>query len=432
MLEKLFDLKKHETTVSTEVIAGITTFLAMAYIVFINPNILGTTGMDKGAVIVATCLAAAFGCFIMAFWANWPVGMAPGMGLNAFFAYTVVAGMGWAWQAALGAVFISGCIFILLTITGLRRWIVEAIPSSLQVAIPAGIGLFLALIALKSAGIVTKNDATFVTMGNLHAPQAILAIVGFFIIAFLDFFKIKGAILIGILTITIISMALGYTTFNGLVSAPPSIAPTLLQLDIKAAIGKGIFNVVLVFVLVEIFDATGVLTGLAKRAGLVSGSKGNAGINRALFADSASIFGGSLLGTSSTTAYIESMAGIQAGGRTGLTAFVIGVLFLLALFFSPLIGTVPSYATAPALVYVAGLMLSELSHVEWEDITEAAPAALTALVMPFTYSIANGLAFGFISYTALKLVTGRHRDVHPAAWIIAILFLLRFAWLPEH
>jgi adenine/guanine/hypoxanthine permease len=432
MLEKLFDLKKHETTVSTEVVAGITTFLAMAYIVFINPNILGTTGMDKGAVIVATCLAAAFGCFIMAFWANWPVGMAPGMGLNAFFAYTVVAGMGWAWQAALGAVFISGCIFILLTITGLRRWIVEAIPSSLQVAIPAGIGLFLALIALKSAGIVTKNDATFVTMGNLHAPQAILAIVGFFIIASLDFFKIKGAILIGILTITIISMALGYTTFNGLVSAPPSIAPTLLQLDIKAAIGKGIFNVVLVFVLVEIFDATGVLTGLAKRAGLVSGSKGNAGINRALFADSASIFGGSLLGTSSTTAYIESMAGIQAGGRTGLTAFVIGVLFLLALFFSPLIGTVPSYATAPALVYVAGLMLSELSHVEWKDITEAAPAAVTALVMPFTYSIANGLAFGFISYTALKLVTGRHRDVHPAAWIIAILFLLRFAWLPEH
>jgi adenine/guanine/hypoxanthine permease len=432
MLEKLFDLKKHETTVSTEVVAGITTFLAMAYIVFINPNILGTTGMDKGAVIVATCLAAAFGCFIMAFWANWPVGMAPGMGLNAFFAYTVVAGMGWAWQAALGAVFISGCIFILLTITGLRRWIVEAIPSSLQVAIPAGIGLFLALIALKSAGIVTKNDATFVTMGNLHAPQAILAIVGFFIIASLDFFKIKGAILIGILTITIISMALGYTTFNGLVSVPPSIAPTLLQLDIKAAIGKGIFNVVLVFVLVEIFDATGVLTGLAKRAGLVSGSKGNAGINRALFADSASIFGGSLLGTSSTTAYIESMAGIQAGGRTGLTAFVIGVLFLLALFFSPLIGTVPSYATAPALVYVAGLMLSELSHVEWKDITEAAPAAVTALVMPFTYSIANGLAFGFISYTALKLVTGRHRDVHPAAWIIAILFLLRFAWLPEH
>jgi adenine/guanine/hypoxanthine permease len=432
MLEKLFDLKKHKTTVSTEVVAGITTFLAMAYIVFINPTILGTTGMDKGAVIVATCLAAAFGCFIMAFWANWPVGMAPGMGLNAFFAYTVVAGMGWAWQEALGAVFISGCIFILLTLTGLRRWIVEAIPSSLQVAIPAGIGLFLALIALKSAGIVTKNDATFITMGNLHAPQAIFAIGGFFIIASLDCFKIKGAILIGILTITTISMAFGYTTFNGLVSAPPSIVPTLLQLDIKAAIGKGIFNVVLVFVLVEIFDATGVLTGLAKRAGLIGGSKGNAGINRALFADSAAIFGGSLLGTSSTTAYVESMAGIQAGGRTGLTAFVIGVLFLLALFFSPLIAIVPPYATAPALVYVAGLMLSELSHVKWGDITEAAPAALTALIMPFTYSIANGLAFGFISYTALKLATGRHRDVHPAAWIIAILFLVRFAWLPDH
>lgn len=432
MLDRLFHLKKHDTTVSTEIIAGISTFLAMAYIVFVNPNILGTTGMDKGAVIVATCLAAAFGCFIMAFWVNWPVGMAPGMGLNAFFAFTVVAGMGWSWQAALGAVFISGCVFILLTLTGLRRWIVEAIPSSLQVAIPAGIGLFLALIALKSAGIVTKNDATFVTLGNLHTHQALLAILGFFIIASLDFLKVKGAILIGILIITILSIAMDYTEFSGLVSMPPSIAPTLLQLDIMSAIEKGLFNVVLVFVLVEIFDATGVLTGIAKRANLVGGDKGNAGINRALFADSASIFGGSLLGTSSTTAYVESMAGIQAGGRTGLTALVIGVLFLLALFFTPLISAVPPYATAPALVYVAGLMLSELTHIKWADITEAAPAALTALVMPFTYSIANGLAFGFISYTTLKLVTGRYKDVHPAAWIVALLFLLRFAWLPEH
>ncbi len=431
MFEKLFHLKQNNTNIQTEVVAGLTTFLAMAYIVFVNPNILGTTGMDKGAVIVATCLAAALGCFIMAFWANWPVGMAPGMGLNAFFAFTVVAGMGWSWQAALGAVFISGCIFLLLTVTGVRRWIVEAIPHSLQSAIPAGIGLFLALIALKSAGIVTKNDATFVTLGNLHDPKALLAILGFFIIAALDFLKVKGAILIGILSVTVLSMVLGLTAFHGVMSTPPSIMPTLLQLDIMSALGKGLFSVVMVFVLVEVFDATGTLTGVAKRAKLMDDDKNNKGLSRALFADSSSIFAGSLLGTSSTTAYIESMAGVQAGGRTGLTALVIGVLFLAALFFSPLIDAVPAYATAPALIYVAGLMLSELGHIDWGDITEAAPAALTALAMPFTYSIANGLAFGFISFVTLKLVTGRYKQVHPAAWVIAALFLARFIWLPE-
>ncbi len=430
MLEKIFELKKHKTDVQTEVVAGLTTFLAMAYIVFINPSILGTTGMDKGAVIVATCLAAALGCFIMAFWANWPVGLAPGMGLNAFFAFTVVAGMGWTWQAALGAVFVSGCIFILLTVTGVRRWIVDSIPASLQSAIPVGIGLFLALIALKSAGIVTKNEATLVGLGNLHDPKVLLAIFGFFIIAALDYLRVKGAILIGILTVTALSMALGFTTFKGVVSMPPSIMPTLMQMDIQAAVAQGLFNVVLVIVLVEIFDATGVLTGLAKRAGLMNGGD-RKGINRALFADSTSILGGSVLGTSSTTAYIESMAGVQAGGRTGLTAMVIGLLFLLALFLSPLIDVVPAYATAPALVYVAGLMLAELKHIDWDDVTEAAPAAVAALVMPFTYSIANGLAFGFITYTVLKLVTGRHRQVHPAAWVIAILFVIRFIWFME-
>ena len=431
MLEKFFHLKQHNTNVQTEVVAGITTFLAMAYIVFVNPNILSTTGMDKGAVIVATCLAAALGCFIMAFWANWPVGMAPGMGLNAFFAFTVVAGLGWTWQAALGAVFVSGCIFILLTVTGVRRWIVESIPKSLQSAIPAGIGLFLALIALKSAGVVVKNDATLVGLGNLHDPKVLLAVLGFFIIAALDTLKVKGAILIGILSITALSILLGLSGFQGVVSAPPSILPTFMQLDIVSAISHGFFNVVLVFVLVEVFDATGTLTGVAKRANLLSDDPQHTGLNRALFADSTSIFAGSLLGTSSTTAYIESMAGVQAGGRTGLTAMVIGVLFLLALFFSPLIDAVPAYATAPALIYVAGLMLSELTHIDWSDITEAAPAALTALAMPFTYSIANGLAFGFLSYTTLKLATGRHKEVHPAAWVIAALFLVRFVWLPE-
>ncbi|HEY4079455.1 MAG TPA: NCS2 family permease [Burkholderiaceae bacterium] len=431
MLEKLFRLGENKTSVRTELIAGTTTFLAMAYIVFVNPSILGTTGMDKGAVTVATCLAAAIGCFIMAFYANWPVGMAPGMGLNAFFAFGVVQSMGWSWQAALGAVFISGCVFILLTVTGIRRWIVAAIPLSLQSAIPAGIGLFLALIALSNAGIVVPSAATKVTLGALQKPEALMAIFGFFLIAGLDFFKVRGAILIGILAVTGLSMALGYTHYEGLVATPPSILPTFGKLDIMAAASKGIFNVVLVFVLVEVFDATGTLTGVARKAGLMDHSGSEAshkGINRALFADSASILSGSLLGTSSTTAYIESLAGIQAGGRTGLTSATVGVFFLLALFFTPLIGVVPAYATAPALVYVAALMLSELAHIDWSDITESVPAAMAAMVMPFTYSIANGLAFGFISFATLKLVTGRYREVPPAAWVIAILFLVRFSF----
>jgi AGZA family xanthine/uracil permease-like MFS transporter len=431
MLQKLFLLRENSTTVQTEIVAGLTTFLAMVYIVFVNPNILSTTGMDKGAVIVATCLAAAFGCFVMAFWANWPVGMAPGMGLNAFFAFTVVQGMGWTWQAALGAVFISGCIFVLLTVTGVRRWIVDAIPESLQVAIPAGIGLFLGLIALKSAGVVVKSDATFVMMGNLHDKSVVFAVIGFFTIVSLDHFKVRGSILIGILTVTVLGLCFDANVQmpKNLVSLPPSIAPIFMQLDVAQAWSKGIFNVVLVFVLVEVFDATGVLSGVARRAGLLNRPDG---INKALSADSVAILGGSVLGTSSTTAYIESLAGIQAGGRTGLTALTIGILFLAALFFAPLITIVPMYATAPALVYVAALMLSELSHVKWDKLTEAVPAALTVFAMPFTFSIANGLAFGFISYTTLKLLTGQWRDVHPAAWVIAILFTARFIFLDGH
>lgn len=432
MLEKFFKLKENGTTVQTEVVAGLTTFLSMAYIIFVNPNILGTTGMDRGAIIVATCLAAALGCVIMGLLANWPIGLAPGMGLNAFFAFTIVATMQWTWQQALGAVFISGVAFILLTVTGLRKYIVEAIPGSLQAAIPAGIGLFLGLIALSNAGIVIKSDATKVAMGSLHDVKVLMALGGLLLIAALDFFKIKGAILIGILAVTIMSMLGGFTQFNGLVSAPPSLTPSFLQLDLMGAFEKGIVSVVMVMVLVEVFDATGTLTGVARRANLIQPGKPSKGMDRALFADSLAIFGGSLIGTSSTTVYIESVSGVQAGGRTGLTAVVIGFFFLLALFFSPLIGTVPAYAVAPALVYVAGLMLSELSHIEWNDVTEAIPAALTTIIMPFTYSIANGLAFGFISYTALKLATGRYKEVHPAAWVISCLFLIRFAFFAEH
>ncbi len=427
MLEDYFKLKEQGTSVRTEVIAGITTFLTMSYIIFVNPEILSSTGMDRNAVFVATCLAAALGSLIMALVARWPIGMAPGMGLNAFFAFTVVGAMGFSWQQALGCVFISGVIFLLLTVTGVRSWLVAGIPHSMRSAVAAGIGLFLAIIALKSSGIVVANEATLVAMGDVTQTGPLLAILGFFIIAALDGLKVRGAILIGILIITVLSMVLGVSQFGGVVSMPPSIAPTFLQLDIVGALHSGLVHVILVFVLVEVFDATGTLIGVAKRAGLIEEGKPNR-LGRALLADSTAIVAGSLLGTSSTTAYVESASGVQAGGRTGLTALVVALLFVAALFFSPLAGAVPVYATAPALLYVACLMLRELVDVEWGDVTEAAPAALTALMMPFTYSIANGLAFGFISYAVLKAVTGQPAKVHPATWLVAALFVIRFAF----
>ncbi|MCB1372510.1 MAG: NCS2 family permease, partial [Rhodobacteraceae bacterium] len=420
MLESLFKLEEHGTNLRTEAIAGLTTFLTMAYIIFVNPQILATTGMDQSAVFVATCLAAALGSAIMGFYANWPIAMAPGMGLNAFFAFTVVGTMGFTWQSALGAVFISGCIFLLLTVTGVRRWLVAGIPHSMRSAVAAGIGMFLGIIALKNAGIVVASEATYVALGHMTDPAPMLAMIGLFVIAALDTLKVKGAILIGILGVTIVSIFLGLSEFGGIVSTPPSIAPTFLQLDILGAISTGILQVVLVFVLVEVFDATGTLIGVAKRAGLLTEGSGhtNPQLGKALLSDSSAIVAGSFLGTSSTTAYVESASGVLAGGRTGLTAVVVAVLFLAALFFAPLAGTVPAFATAPALLYVACLMMRELTDIDWDDITEAVPSALTALMMPLTYSIANGLAFGFISYALIKLLTGRVREVHAATWLV--------------
>ncbi len=430
MFERLFKLSEHNTSVRTEVVAGVTTFLTMSYIIFVNPDILSTTGMDRDAVFVATCLAAALGSAVMALVANWPIAMAPGMGLNAFFAFTVVAALGFTWQQALGAVFISGMIFVVLTVTGIRSWLIAGIPHSLRSAIAAGIGLFLGIIALKTAGIVVANPATLVGLGDLQQTGPLLAIFGFFVIAVLDALRVKGAILIGILAVTVISWMVGVSEFHGIVSAPPSILPTFFQLDIMGALHGGLLHVILVFVLVEVFDATGTLIGVAKRAKLIEPGKPNR-LGRALLADSTAIVAGSMLGTSSTTAYVESASGVQAGGRTGLTALVVAVLFLAALFISPLAGSVPPYATAPALLYVACLMIRELVDVDWEELTESAPAALTALAMPFTYSIANGLAFGFISYVVLKACTGRWRAIHPATLIVAILFVIRFAFFAD-
>jgi len=428
MLDKFFKLSQSGTDVRTELLAGLTTFLTMVYIIFVNPSILGDAGMPRESVFVATCIVAALGTAVMGLYANYPIAMAPGMGLNAYFAYAVVLGMGIAWQAALGAVFISGCLFILVTLLGLRGAIVNGIPRSMRVAITVGLGMFLALIALKNAGIVVASEATLVKAGDLHQPQAIMAVVGFLAIVALDRLNVKGAILIGIVLVTVLSFFFGGNTYKGIFSAPPSIDPTLFQLDIPGALSAGILNVVLVFFLVELFDATGTLMGVARRAGLLVEGKMER-LNKALLADSGAIVAGAVLGTSSTTAYLESASGVQAGGRTGLTALAVAVLFLACLFIAPLAGVVPAYATAPALLFVACLMLSDLGDVEWGDSTESIPAAVTALGMPFTFSIAEGIAFGFITYAALKLLTGRAREVAPVVWVIAALFLFKIVYI---
>ena len=428
MLERLFQLSAHNTNVRTEILAGVTTFLAMAYILFVNPSILGATGMDKGAVFVATCLAAAIGSAIMGLIANYPIALAPGMGLNAFFTYTVVLHMGHTWQVALGAVFISAVCFFLLSIFRIREWIVNSIPLPLRSAIAAGIGLFLALIALQNAGIVVDNPATLVGLGDLKQPGAILAALGFVLIIGLEALKVRGAVLIGILAVTVVSILFGFSAFGGLVSMPPSLAPTFLQLDIAGALNIGLVSVIFAFLFVDLFDNSGTLIGVAKRAGLMGKDGHMPKMGRALIADSTAAMAGSLLGTSTTTSYIESAAGVSAGGRTGLTSIVVGVLFLLALFFAPLAGSVPAYATAPALLFVAVLMASGLAEINWDDITEAAPVVVTALAMPLTYSIANGIAFGFITWTAVKLASGRLRDLNPALIILSVLFVIKLAW----
>jgi len=427
-IKRYFGFEETGTNLRTELLAGLTTFLTMAYIIFVNPAILGDAGMPKEAVFVATCVVAALASLIMGLYANYPIALAPGMGLNAYFAYTVVKGMGYTWEAALGAVFISGCLFLVVTLLRVREAIVNGIPPSIRVSITAGIGLFLAIISLKTAGVVVGNPATLVALGNLHDPHTILAIVGFFAIVVLDVLRVRGAILIGIVGVTVLSFFFGGNQFHGVFSAPPSIAPTLLRLDIRGALSTGVLHVILVFFLVELFDATGTLMGVANRAGLLVEGKMHR-LNRALLADSTAIVAGSLLGTSSTTAYIESASGVQAGGRTGVTALTVAVLFLACLFVAPLAGVVPGYATAPALLYVSCLMLRELAFLPWDDATEVVPATLTAIAMPLTYSIANGVAFGFVSYAALKLLTGRARQVKAIVWLVAAVFLFRYVYL---
>lgn len=428
MLERIFHLDAHHTTVRREILAGLTTFLTMAYILFVNPSILAETGMDKGAVFVATCLAAAIGSAIMGLLANYPIALAPGMGLNAFFTYTVVLTMGHTWQVALGAVFLSGVIFFALSIFRIREWIINSIPMALRAGIAAGIGLFLAIIALKNAGIVVDHPATLVTLGDMSQDGVLLACLGFFVIAALAYRQVTGAVMIGILLITGLSILLGLSPLTGVVSMPPSLLPTLLQLDIMGALDIGLLSVIFAFLFVDLFDTSGTLVGVAQKADLLDQDGKMPRLGRALLADSTATMAGAALGTSTTTSYIESAAGIAAGGRTGLTACVVALLFLLSLFFAPLAGAVPAFATAPALLFVAVLMMSSLAQIDWDDLTVAAPVVVAALAMPLTFSIANGIAFGFIAWTLIKLLAGRWRDLNPALVVLSVLFVIKLGW----
>ncbi len=427
MLDRFFGISAHGSSVRTEVLAGFTTFLTMAYITFVNPLILADAGMDFGGVFVATCLAAAIGTAIMGLAANYPVALAPGMGLNAYFTYGVVLGMGHSWQTALGAVFLSGVIFLVLSLLPVREWLINAIPRSLKLAISAGIGLFLALIALKNANIVVDHPATLVTLGDVTSVEVLLAMAGFVVIVALTRIGVHGAVIIGILGVTAAGVLLGVSEWHGLASMPPDPTPVLFQLDIAGAMELGLVTIVFTFLLVDLFDTAGTLVGVAHRAGLLDEHGRLPRLGRALLADSTATVAGSLLGTSTTTSYIESAAGISAGGRTGLTAVVVAVLFLLTLFFAPLAQTVPAYATAPALLFVACLMTRGLAELDWEDVTEYAPAAVTAIAMPLTFSIANGLGLGFITYALVKLATGRPGECPVAVYCIAALFAFKFA-----
>lgn len=429
MLDSYFKLSENGVTVRTEVLAGITTFLTMAYIIFVNPLILADAGMDRDAVFMATCFAAAIGTLIMGLYANYPIALAPGMGLNAYFTYGVVLGMGFSWQVALGAVFISGVLFLLLSVFRTREWIINAVPKSLKLAVSAGIGMFLAIIALKNAGIVQDHQATLVTVGDMTSAPALLATVGFIVIIVLNFKKVPGAIIIGIILATAVGIVFGISPFNGVVASPPSMTPTLLQLDLAGAFQIGLVTIVFAFLFVDLFDTAGTLIGIAHRAGLLDEQGRLPRIRKALIADSVATVAGAAIGTSTTTSYIESAAGVNAGGRTGLTAVTVAILFVAAIVLSPLATTIPAYATAPALLFVACIMARGLAEIDWDDVTEYAPAVVTAFAMPFTFSIATGIGFGFITYAAIKILSGRTSEASPAVIVIALAFGVKFAIL---
>jgi adenine/guanine/hypoxanthine permease len=428
-LERYFEFKKLNTTWKTEILAGVTTFITMAYIVFVNPSILKDAGMPVPAVFAATCLAAAFGTILMGALARYPIALAPGMGLNAYFTYTVVKGLGVPWQTALGAVFLSGVAFLILTIAGIRQWIIAAIPAELYAAVSAGIGLFIAFIGLRNAGIVKADPATIVSMGNLRDPNVALAIFGILAIATLQAWKMRAAILLGILSTTAVGVVFGLVHWQPQSYSWSDISGTMLHLDVRAAMGLGLLEIVFVFLFVDLFDNVGTLMAVGKKAGLLGANNQIPRVNRILLTDATATICGSLLGTTTVVSYVESASGVAAGGRTGVTAIVTGVLFIAALFVAPLIGAVPSAATAPALVVVGGMMISAVAEIDWQDACIALPAFLTLITIPLTFSIANGLACGIISYVLVHLASGRARQVSWAAYLLAGLLILRFVYI---
>tara|TARA_B100001559_G_scaffold137694_1_gene115653 strand:+ start:449 stop:1750 length:1302 start_codon:yes stop_codon:yes gene_type:complete len=429
LLERTFQLELNNTSIKQEFLAGFTTFITMAYIIFVNPQMMAASGMDLGASFVGTCIAAAIACFAMGFYSNWPVGLAPGMGLNAFFTYTVVGEMGYSWEVALGAVFLAGILFVVISITPLRQWMLNSIPMNLRIAMGAGVGLFVGFIGLKTGGIIIQNEATFLSLGNFKNIETLLASLGFLLILILAVRKVIGAIIIGVLAVTISGLLLGLIEFNGIVSSPPDLRPILIKLDIMGAIDVAMISVVISFLFVNLFDTAGTLLGVASRANLIEDSGKIINLDKALKADSTSSVAGSFFGCSPVTSYVESSAGVEAGGRTGLTAITIGAFFLIAIFFSPIASMVPSYATAGALVYVAILMLGGMEKLDWSDNTELLPALIMIIMIPLTFSIANGIAIGFISYVILKLSSKKASDISLGAWFLFLIFVMKFILL---
>jgi adenine/guanine/hypoxanthine permease len=427
-LNRYFEIEAKGSSVRTEILAGVATFLTMAYIIVVNPSILSKADMDFGAVFVATILAAVVGCSIMGWWAKWPVALAPGMGLNAFFAFGIVLGLKQPWEVALGAVFVSGVLFLILSLTGLREWVINSIPKSLKLGIGAGIGLFLAIIGLKNAGVVVDHPATLVGLGDVTGLPVILFAAGFAIMIVLDRLRVPGGIIIGILAVSIIGWVSGSSDFQGVASLPPSLEPTLFKLDIAGALIATMIGVVFAFLFVDFFDTAGTLTSVANLANKIDADGKIDGVGRAVISDSVATIAGALFGTSNTTSYIESAAGIKEGGRTGLTAVVVSLLFLLCLVLAPLAQSIPSYATAAALVFVATFFIRNIVEIDWDDATEFAPAMLAAILMPLTFSIANGIAIGFITYAVVKLASGRVAEASPAVFLVAVLGVLHYVF----
>jgi AGZA family xanthine/uracil permease-like MFS transporter len=426
MLDKYFDYKKHKTDFKTEVIAGVTTFLTMAYIMFLNPVILADGGFDFGGVFTATALAAAIACFIAAFYAKtWPVGLAPGMGINAFIAYGVCLGMEYTPAEALGAVLVAGVVFLIISLTPLRAWLINSIPKSLKLGIGAGIGLFLAIIGFQLMGLTSDDPVVLVRLGDLSNPLTLLGAAAFISMIVMEKMKIKGNIIIGIVAFSIIAWAGGWANFNGVISSPPPMTH-LMTFDLGAALSASMVTVIFTLFFIDFFDTAGTLTSVANVAGKVGDDGKIKDIDKAMLSDSVSTVAGAMMGTSTVTTYVESAAGVKAGGRTGMTSLVIGLLFLLCLFFSPLATSLPKEIDAAALIYISTLFLRNITDIEWDDAAEAGPAVLAMIAMPFTYSISNGIALAFVSYAAIKIFTGKFGSTSPAIWVIAILSLISF------